>query len=679
MSVFTRLLQRAIKFGSKPAASQLHFVASADAARDRRDFALAARLYDQALATNPQMAAIHIQAGHMHKEAGSLANAEKHYLEASRLAPDDADLALQLGHFYKVAGRSEERDAAYRRAAELSPGWLAPLQELAASERAAAPPPLDPAWVEMTPDLNLLAPELASTPIGNIAGPPLDSVHVNRLGSRPERTPWGSMNILRGVEAIRGYCVSSFPMTELRIDVDDVIIGSEPLRPILISETRGKYVFNAWVDLSRVPLGPRRITLRFMDEEREVRSHLQHVVVAPTRTEADFPSSDCVVDLSPSESEGIEARIRSKASVVRAAERSVLTTPPRNVLVVRTDQLGDLVTSIPAIQRLRELVPEARLVALLTKANADLARTLGIFDEIIVVDFPDDPVQGRRIMSLEAQDALRRRLIPYAFDIAIDLAESSVSRPLLLLSGAMFTYGFHDRDWPWLRAGFEGATHDPGNGLEIAAQSTKVLALVERLGATLQSRAKIIRRTDLTPKTLESLGIAPAERYIVLHTGARIAFSRWPYYLELAALLIERTAMKVVLITEDATMRTGLSKQLSASERFRLLDMPLTFDTFDTLLSFCAVFVGNDSGPKHLAALRGSQVVSIHSARINWNEWGQEIMGSIVSRRVPCAGCAILHNSDECGKSFACIADIRVQEVFVEAMRLIGGNYSWVG
>ena len=674
MSVFAKLLGWAIEFRSKPAGSQLHLVASADAARDRRDFALAARLYERVLAANPYMTAIHIQAGHMHKEAGNLPNAEKHYLEASRLAPNDADLALQLGHFYKVAGRSEERDAAYHRAAELSPGWTTPLQELAESQRAAAPPPLDPTWVVPTPDLDLLAPELARPPIGNLASPPLDSVHINRFGARAERSKWGLMNTLRGVEAIRGYCISSLPLTQLRIDVDDVLIGTEPLRPVPMSKTRGKYVFNAWVDFSGVPPGLRRITLRFMDEEREVRSHLQHVVVAPTRTEAAFPSSDCVVDLSPSESEGIEARIRSKASVVRAAERSVLTKPPRNILVVRTDQLGDLVTSIPAIQRLRELVPESRLVALLTNANAPLARTLGIFNEIIVIDFPDDPVQRRRIMSLEAQDELRRRLLPYAFDIAIDLAESAVSRPLLLLSGASFTYGFHDRDWPWLSAGFEGTTHDPGNGLEIAAQSTKVLALVERLGATLQSRGRIIRRSDLTLDTLKPLGVAPADRYVVLHTGARIAFSRWPYYPELASLLIERTDMKVVLITEDASLIKGLSEPLLSSERFRLIDMPLAFDTFDTLLSFCAVFVGNDSGPKHLAALRGSQVVSIHSARINWNEWGQEIMGSIVSRRVPCAGCAILHDSDECGKDFACIADIGVKEVFAEVIRLVGDS-----
>ena len=57
-------------------------------------------------------------------------------------------------------------------------------------------------------------------------------------------------------------------------------------------------------------------------------------------------------------------------------------------------------------------------------------------------------------------------------------------------------------------------------------------------------------------------------------------------------------------------------------------------------------------------------MVSLHSSRINWNEWGQELTGSIVSRKVPCAGCAIFHDEDECGKGFTCITRITAEEVF---------------
>ena len=647
----------------------------ADKERDGRQYQAAALLYEQVLGIRPDNAAIHIQCGHMFKEAGDLVPAERHYLAARTLSPDDPDLALQLGHFYKVAGRPEECLAAYRRAADLRPDWQEPLRELAEFRRRTEAPKPDEAWTGQ-PDAARLVPELV--PRGADAGRRsfLDCVHIRRLGARQERSPWGMMSTLRGVEAVRGYCISSVPIDTLELLLDGACIDTSPVQAVPLGDTalvRRKYVFNVWIDVSAASLGLHMITLRFTASGREIRRHAEHVVIGPPYSEATLPGCDGVVELSADDPRPPEAQIRARPSVVRPARRTLLAEPPRNVLVLRTDQLGDLVTSIPALQRLRDIVPGAHLVGLLTSANAELAETLRLFDEIIVVTFPDDELERRRIMPLDVQEALRARLEPYRFDIAIDLAESAVSRPLLLLSGARFLYGFHDRDCPWLTGGFEGSTHDVHNGLEVAAQSTKVMALVERLGASLSSKAAVIRRPELTRGILAPLGIEAGDRFVVLHTGARIAFSRWPYYTQLASLFLDRTSLKVFIVTDDAAMRARLPLPLAQSSRFGLIDQRLPFDTFDALLSFCTVFAGNDSGPKHLASLRGTPVVSIHSARINWSEWGQEMTGSIISRKVPCAGCAIFHDSDECGKQFACIVDIGVEEVFAAMVALIEG------
>src|SRR6516162_7111326 len=106
-------------------------IRDADLARDEREYRRAALLYERALRLVPDNAAIHIQCGHMLKEAGRLADAERHYLRAKQLTPDDPDLALQLGHFYKVAGRPKEAVRFYKRASELDPSWTEPAIELA--------------------------------------------------------------------------------------------------------------------------------------------------------------------------------------------------------------------------------------------------------------------------------------------------------------------------------------------------------------------------------------------------------------------------------------------------------------------------------------------------------------------------------------------------------------------
>jgi ADP-heptose:LPS heptosyltransferase len=128
--------------------------------------------------------------------------------------------------------------------------------------------------------------------------------------------------------------------------------------------------------------------------------------------------------------------------------------------------------------------------------------------------------------------------------------------------------------------------------------------------------------------------------------------------------LLDRTDLKVVMISDDPLKQVGLPSGLSQSSRFLFLGKRLPFDNFDAMLSFCAVFVGNDSGPGHLASLRGANVINLYMPRHNWSEWGHENRGCIITRRVPCAGCHIYYDPDECGRGFPCITNITPYEVF---------------
>jgi FkbM family methyltransferase len=99
-------------------------------ARAEKNYSEAASLYERALKIWPFAGAVHIQCGHMHKEAGNFGQAAAHYRRAKKLRPFDPDLALQLGHFYKVAGHRRAAELAYEEALRLRPGWTAPAQEL---------------------------------------------------------------------------------------------------------------------------------------------------------------------------------------------------------------------------------------------------------------------------------------------------------------------------------------------------------------------------------------------------------------------------------------------------------------------------------------------------------------------------------------------------------------------
>ncbi|HMI20220.1 MAG TPA: glycosyltransferase family 9 protein [Sphingomonas sp.] len=641
-------------------------IVRANAARDARQYRVAAALYEEALRFNPENARIRIQCGHMLKDSGDLDGAEEQYARAAIDLPNDADLALQIGHFYKIAGRPEKAEASYARALALNPGWREAERELVSVGGAvdgASIPHAGQDWV---------VPEVL--PRGDEAPPAVDRniLRLFRLGGRRAHSRWGDLKVMRGIEAIRGYRLAPGPLSEIRLLIDDKLVHSEPLQAYPVaggSEPQTKYVFNIWHDFSSVAPGRHVIELAFHDASgRRVRRHRETILVAPPLDEDTRPDSDALVAL-PAEASSIEDAINARPSMVRTTERRLLPDPVRTILVQRVDQLGDLVCSVPAIRRLRALFPDARLIGLMTSANAVLAEQLALFDEVVAIDFSESPSERRRVLPLEAQDRLRRTLGPYAFDIAIDLGEGDASRALLLLSGARFLYGFKDRQSPWLDAGLDFNVHDPVNGIEIVPPSRKMLLLVEGLGIMAQGQAKPLANPDRAG--LAALGIAEGQRYAVIHAGARLAYTRWPYFADLMRMLLERTDLKIVLFADDMATAERALAEGEHSTRVHVIAGQLAFAQFDALLAHCALFVGNDSGPKHLAALRGAPVVSLHMARLNWSEWGQEMTGRIISRRVPCAGCGIGLDGEDCGKDFACLRHIRPEEVFAAAQDLL--------
>jgi ADP-heptose:LPS heptosyltransferase/tetratricopeptide (TPR) repeat protein len=641
-------------------------IRDADAARDSKEYRQAALLYEEALHLIPNNAAIHIQCGHMFKEAGDLVSAEPHYLRAKQLTPDDPDLALQLGHFYKVALRLKEAELSYKRAMELDPAWSEPVIELGILYRTGWRNDIEAIDKGLVPEL------LPQPPEGKFHA---EEIAIRSLGRR-ERTRWGMRNTLRCVDAIRGFCVSATPIVELRATLNGVRFYSGTLQegfPLKekFNLNKRKYVFNIWHDFSQFAEGLYNLKLEFLDEDGGLRVQAEQIAVGNPLSEDQYPNSDRLVSVSATDNRSVEEQINSRQSVIRPAKRKRFATPPRSILVQRVDQLGDMIVSIPAVRRLRELFPEARLVGLLSLDNAELASTLDLFDEVIAIDFPDDEWERCRIMPLDQQHDLQRRLEPFRFDVAIDLSMSDVSRPLLLLSGAPYLFGFKDDRSPWLSAFVEGMTRDPINGFHEIPHSSQVLGLVEWFGAILGNHSQIIQRGDLARDRLVAYGLSASDRFAVLHTGARLKFSRWPYYDKLASMILDKTELKVVMMTDDPFIRSKLGPELAASGRFQLLDKRLPFDDFDAFLSFCTVFVGNDSGPSHLASLRGANVVNLYMARHNWNEWGHENKGYIISRRVPCAGCNILHDPEECGKGFACIVNISPEEVFRTVMEFV--------
>ena len=284
-------------------------------------------------------------------------------------------------------------------------------------------------------------------------------------------------------------------------------LNGHPLKYESHDQNKRKYVFNVWYDFSQFTNGRYDIELRFTHSNGSFRTYRDLVVVDEPLPVEKYPKSDRLVAVSLNDDRPLEEQVNTQPSMIREARRTLFSTPPKNVLIVRADQLGDMVTSIPAIRRLREFLPSARLCWVAFRLpTLNLRIAFAYLMRSSLFNFAEDEWERRRIFPLDKQYELQQRLSKYKFDVAIDLSITTDSRPLLLLSGAPYVVGFKDDRSPWLSAFIDIDARDPINGLCDLPHSGRMAAAVEFFGVCLGNPSQIIRRDNLTRDRLAAYG-----------------------------------------------------------------------------------------------------------------------------------------------------------------------------
>ncbi|MBS0662239.1 MAG: glycosyltransferase family 9 protein [Verrucomicrobia bacterium] len=277
----------------------------------------------------------------------------------------------------------------------------------------------------------------------------------------------------------------------------------------------------------------------------------------------------------------------------------------RRILVVKLDAMGDFVLLTPFLRELRRVASAARIALVTGPAGAALAAACPHVDEraVLVPDaMPRRLGDARR--ALRMGRFLRRSLAPGPFDLAFiprtgaDLAHA---RLLAFLSGAPIRVGYDHGSAPMpASAALTLALPYPVPPVhEVEAN----LALLSALGVVPQSTALELHCAEPDIRTvtdrLGAAGIDPSRPLLVLGVGASLPHKRWPteQFVRLAGHFAVRGWTVVVVGDETDRERFGAG----APRVFNwagTLTPPQTWQ----LLTRAALFVGNDSGPVHLAA-----------------------------------------------------------------------------
>lgn len=289
----------------------------------------------------------------------------------------------------------------------------------------------------------------------------------------------------------------------------------------------------------------------------------------------------------------------------------------RNILVVRTDRMGDVVLTTPALKALREAHPQARISILVSAYTKAIVEGNPCVDEVLV----DDRKRTHRgwIGFWRLVFDIRRR----KFDAAVLYHTKRRTNWLCFFAGIPYRLGYKNDKCGFLLTDavlderHYGRKHEAQYCLDLVrylegVPSDVLIKSPEELAADLYVSAQP-RAEAWAEETLKDMKVPGKRRLIAIHPGASDPSKRWPEhcFAELIGQLVVKYESRIVLI--GAGDITSLARTIASLVQDSVFDLTGKTDVSQlaSLLKRCDLLISNDSGPVHLAVGVGTPVVSI--------------------------------------------------------------------
>jgi heptosyltransferase III len=332
----------------------------------------------------------------------------------------------------------------------------------------------------------------------------------------------------------------------------------------------------------------------------------------------------------------------------------------QNILVVRTDRIGDVILTFPTVEALKLNFPAARIVMLVTSYTSGLVQ--GIAD---VLSYDREGAQKPFFEMLKELRQAR-------FDAVIVAYPRFRIALLAWLAGIPVRVGTGYRWYSFL---FNKKVYEHRKTVE-KHEAEYNLSLLKVLGCTLPTRPKTVfvfsdQEKKKALSVRQALGVTDADTLVLLHPGSRGSARDWmpERFSQLASELINRGYR--VIITGNTT-EEGLVNRVAceAGEGVKPFISTLSLKEFAAFIQTAKLFVANSTGPLRIAAAVGTPVIGFYPpVRVmSPKRWGPltEKKAIFVPDSLQCPRC----KGGEC-QGNDCMDQITVSQVMEAATKML--------
>jgi len=291
-------------------------------------------------------------------------------------------------------------------------------------------------------------------------------------------------------------------------------------------------------------------------------------------------------------------------------------------LVVRLDEIGDVVMTTPFLRELRRNMSAAWITLVVKPELYNLVELCPYVNEVLTYDSrthdrPHTLRRHGRALRLAWQHLWRRR-----FELAI-LPRWDADRYgafVLYFSGAPWRVGYSEKVTEEKSRTNAGCNRLFSHLLDDTRPKHEVehnLDVIRFVGGTVQDERLEMwleeRDGVFAEDTWKSHGVRPNDLLIAFGPGAGAPKRMWPLsgFLDLGDCLRRELQSRIVVLGGQGDKPLGEELERHLGKTVINLAGRTTLRQSEALLKRCQLLVGNDSGPMHLAAAAGVPVVEI--------------------------------------------------------------------
>ena len=329
-------------------------------------------------------------------------------------------------------------------------------------------------------------------------------------------------------------------------------------------------------------------------------------------------------------------------------------------LIIRFGSIGNTLVSIPAVRAIRKAYPTSFIAMVVSPGIDELLSDIPWIDELIVYD-----MHGAH-KSLHAYFHFIRGLRRRHFDTAVMFKRFLRSELIGLLSGAGRRVGFETGG----KSNFL-TDHVPyTEGTNIVALN---MALLQPLGIHDSDLSLELDLYDCKKyngmQSVETLKSKGYPRYAVIHPGGKTVKGTGlgiAGYAKIISLLKQRYNLPCVIIGDSSDSDTIHALRKLSNDDSALPAVGLPLKEVGCLIQHAALFIGNDSGPCHIADAVHTPGIIIYPPLYNlgehikkWKPAGDDFLAILPPKacedctNYPCADSVLLR----------CIEDIDIEPI----------------